>query len=595
MNEIKTGTLNRHFNFERANVDEDARTLTLSFSSEAPVERWFGTEVLSHSPGSVDLTRLNSRAALLANHDLNDQIGVIESAKIEDGRGIATVRFSKSERGEEFYQDVLDGIRSGVSVGYVIDEMEERSERVFEATRWSPHEISLVSTPADLSATTLRSDAVQGENLTRVINLKKETPEMEDQKIDLEVVKNEAREAALKDEQVRVRTINEMAKDAPYLRELADKALNEGFALDHFQREAFEATKKELARKPEAAPEIASPLNVDLSAREKESYSLLRAISASASGDWSKAGLEKEISDTIGQRSGNASQGGFYMPADMQWGRRDLTVGTNNAGGFLVGTDHDGASFIDALRAAMVTTRLGARVMSNLQGNVAIPKLSTGTSTYWVAEDGAPTEGQPVFASVSLTPKNLASFVQISRNLLVQSDPSVEAVIQDDITQSIAVAIDAAALAGSGSSNQPTGILSTTGIGSVSFASAGAPTFAEIVAIESAIAADNAMGANMAFVTTPALAGTLKTTTKDSGSGRFVSEENAIMGYSVNPTSSMTANTILLGDFSQLMIAQFGAIEVITERNAQTGQLTLGLHAMVDIGVRHAESFAKGA
>jgi HK97 family phage major capsid protein len=595
MNELKTGTLNRHFNFERDQVDEETRTVTLSFSSEAPVERFFGTEVLSHSPEAVDLTRLNARAALLANHDLNDQIGVIESAKIENGRGIATVRFSKSERGELFYQDLLDGIRSGVSVGYVIEEMEEKSDRVFEATRWSPHEISMVSTPADFSVGVSRSDAIQGDHLTRVINLQKESPKMDDQKIDIEVVKNEAREAVLKEEQLRVRTINEMAKDAPYLRELADKALNDGFALDHFQREAFEATKKELARKPEAAPEIASPLNVDLNQREKESYSLLRAISASASGDWSKAGLEKEISDTIGQRSGNASQGGFYMPADMQWGRRDLTVGTNNAGGFLVGTDHDGASFIDALRAAMVTTRLGARVMSNLQGNVAIPKLATGTSTYWVAEDGAPTEGQPVFASVSLTPKNLASFVQISRNLLVQSDPSVEAVIQDDITQAIAVAIDAAALAGSGSSNQPTGILATTGIGSVSFSSAGAPTFAEIVAIESAIAADNAMGANMAFVTTPALAGTLKTTTKDSGSGRFVSEENSIMGYSVNPTSSMTANTILLGDFSQLMIAQFGAIEVITERNAQTGQLTLGLHAMVDIGVRHAESFAKGA
>ena len=67
------------------------------------------------------------------------------------------------------------------------------------------------------------------------------------------------------------------------------------------------------------------------------------------------------------------------------------------------------------------------------------------------------------------------------------------------------------------------------------------------------------------------------------------------MGYSVNPTSSMTANTILLGDFSQLMIAQFGAIEVITDRNAQTGQLTLGLHVMCDIGVRHSASFAKGA
>jgi HK97 family phage major capsid protein len=594
MEQIKTGQLSRQFNFERDQVDAEARTVTLSFSSEQPVERWFGTEVLSHSPESVDLTRLNAKAALLANHDLNDQIGVIENATVENGRGIATVRFSKSERGEEFYQDVLDGIRLNVSVGYTIEEMEEKSERVFTATQWAPHEISLVSTPADFSVGIGRSDAVSGDHLTRVINLIKETPIMEDQKIDIEVVKNEAREAFRKEEQLRVRTINEMAKDAPYLRELADKALNEGFALDHFQREAFEATKKELARKPDLAADIASPLNVDLSRGEKQSYSLLRAISASASGDWSKAGLEKEISDTIAQRSGQ-SNGGFYMPSDMAWGRRDLTVGTNNAGGFLVGTNHDGANFIDALRAAMVTTRLGARIMSNLQGNVAIPKLATGTSTYWVAEDGAPTEGQPVFASVSLTPKNLASFVQISRNLLVQSDPSVETVIQDDITQAIAVAIDAAALAGTGSSNQPTGILATTGIGSVSFSSTGAPTFAEIVAIESAISADNAMGANMAFVTTPALAGTLKTTTKDSGSGRFVSEDNAIMGYSVNPTSSMTANTILLGDFSQLMIAQFGAVEVITDRNAQTGQLTLGLHAMVDVGVRHAESFAKGA
>ena len=594
MEQIKTGQLSRQFNFERDQVDAEARTVTLSFSSEQPVERWFGTEVLSHSAESVDLTRLNAKAALLANHDLNDQIGVIENATVENGRGIATVRFSKSERGEEFYQDVLDGIRLNVSVGYTIEEMEEKSERVFTATQWAPHEISLVSTPADFSVGIGRSDAVSGDHLTRVINLIKETPIMEDQKIDIEVVKNEAREAVLKEEQLRVRTINEMAKDAPYLRELADKALNDGFALDHFQREAFEATKKELKRKPDLAADIASPLNVDLSRSEKQSYSLLRAISASANGDWSKAGLEKEISDTIAQRSGQ-SNGGFYMPADMQWGRRDLTVGTNNAGGFLVGTDHDGASFIDALRAAMVTTRLGARVMSNLQGNVAIPKLATGTSTYWVAEDGAPTEGQPVFSSINLTPKNLASFVQISRNLLVQSDPSVEAVVQADITAAIAVAIDAAALAGTGSSNQPTGILATTGIGSVSFASAGAPTFAEIVAIESAISADNAMGANMAFVTTPALAGTLKTTTKDSGSGRFVSEDNSIMGYSVNPTSSMTANTILLGDFSQLMIAQFGAIEVITDRNAQTGQLTLGLHCMIDTATRHAESFSKGA
>ena len=589
---IKTGVLSRHVTFEREHYDEEERSVTLSFSSEEPVERWFGNEVLLHSPESVDLGRLNSRAALLWNHNPDDQIGVVETASIDNGRGVATVRFSKSERGQEMFADVLDGVRGNVSVGYVIDEMEERGERDFVATRWTPHEISLVSIPADTSVGVAR--AAEGEHQTRIKYITKEAPTMEEQKIDVDAIRAEAHEAAKAEYQQRAAKIQSMVDGAPVLRELADKAQAESWPMEKFEAESFAVLKRELVKKPEAAPQIASPLSVDMTRKERERYSLLRAVQASASGDWSKAGFEREVSDVIADRVGQ-SNGGFYVPTDSAWGRRDLTAGTNNQGGFLVGTDHDGASFIEALYAAMVTTQLGARTMENLQGNVSIPKLATGTSTYWVAEAAAPTEGQPVFANVSLTPKNLASYVQISRNLAVQSDPSVEAVVQDDITRAIAVAVDAAALAGSGSSNQPTGILSTTGIGSVSFSSAGAPTFAEIVSIETAISTDNAMGQNMAFVTTPALAGTLKTTTKDSGSGRFVSENGEIMGYPVLPTSSMSANTILLGDFSQLMIAQFGALEVITERSASTGLLTLGLHLMVDIGVRHAESFAKGA
>ena len=592
MKMIKTGVLSRHLTFEREHYDEEERSVTLSFSSEEPVERWFGNEVLLHSPESVDLGRLNSRAALLWNHNPDDQIGVVETASIENGRGVAKVRFSKSERGQEMFADVLDGVRGNVSVGYVIDEMEERGERDFVATRWTPHEISLVSIPADTSVGVAR--AAEGEHQTRIKYITEEAPTMEEQKIDVEAIRAEAHEAAKAEYQQRAAKIQSMVDGAPVLRELADKAQAESWPMEKFEAESFAVLKRELVKKPEAAPQIASPLSVDMTRKERERYSLLRAVQASASGDWSKAGFEREVSDVIADRVGQ-SNGGFYVPTDSAWGRRDLTAGTNNQGGFLVGTDHDGASFIEALYAAMVTTQLGARTMENLQGNVSIPKLATGTSTYWVAEAAAPTEGQPVFANVSLTPKNLASYVQISRNLAVQSDPSVEAVVQDDITRAIAVAVDAAALAGSGSSNQPTGILSTTGIGSVSFSSAGAPTFAEIVSIETAISTDNAMGANMAFVTTPALAGTLKTTTKDSGSGRFVSENGEIMGYPVLPTSSMSANTILLGDFSQLMIAQFGALEVITERSASTGLLTLGLHLMVDIGVRHAESFAKGA
>ena len=135
MNQIKTGDLQRFFQLDRAAVDEENRTVRLSFSSEEPVERWFGSEVLSHSPESVRMDRLNGGAPLLWNHDTSDQIGRVESASIENGRGFAVVRFSKSVRAEELFQDVVDGITSNVSVGYRIHEMQQEGDKeIYRAT-----------------------------------------------------------------------------------------------------------------------------------------------------------------------------------------------------------------------------------------------------------------------------------------------------------------------------------------------------------------------------------------------------------------------------------------------------------------------------
>ena len=597
MNEMKTGDLNRVItvkDLDRAVIDEENRTVRLSFSSESPVERWFGNEVLDHSPESVRMERLENSAPLLWNHDTSDQIGVVENAKIEGGRGYATVRFSKKARAEDFFQDVIDGIAANISVGYRIHEMEQSEDaQTFRATDWEPHEISLVSAPADFTVGVARTI---GEHTTRVISNQPE-PQIEraemseENTIDVQSVKDEAREEALNAERSRVSTITDMVADAPYLRELGDKALREGMPLDGFQREAFEVQKREIAKKP--APEVTAPATVDMSAKERASFSVMRALQASISGNWSQAGLEKEVSDTIAARAGETT--GFYLPQNTPWGKRDLTVGTDNQGGYLVGTEHRAQDFVEALRAKMVVGQAGGTYLTGLTSNVAIPTIATGTAVEWVAEGAAPTEGQPVFGTISLTPKNLVGYVQITRNLILQSSPQVESVIEDDITNGLAVGLDAAALAGSGSSNQPTGILSTSGIGSVSFSSSGAPTFAEIVSVESAITVDNADSNNMYYVTTPALAGTLKTTTKDSGSGQFISENGLVNGYPILHTSSVTANNIILGSFSDLIVAQFGAVEVLSDVAPSTGITTLALHLHADIGVRHAQSFAKGA
>jgi HK97 family phage major capsid protein len=599
MQQIKTGTLHRFFEIDREAVDTDSRTVNLSFSSEQPVERSFGVEVLDHSPESVRMDRLRTGAPLLLNHDLNDQIGIVEGANIENGRGLASVRFSKSARGEEVYQDILDGIRGNVSVGYRIHEMTQdaANDDVFRATDWEPLEVSIVSVPADQSVGVGRSDG-DGDHMTRVIQQTTEDIQMDEntvQQIDIEAVRNEARDAALAEEQGRISAINSMAKGAPYLRDIADKALETGTPLDEFQRSAFDVVKDQLKHKVTDIPDAPIRAANDLTFREQKSYSLFRAIQAQVSGDWSNAGFERELSDAIGERVGQ-SNGGFYLPTDMPWGQRDLTVGTNTAGGHLVGTDHFGSSFIDSLRARMVTMSLGARLMANLRGNVAIPAMNAATSVYWVAEGAAPTEGAPTFRQVTLSPKNVAAYVDISRNLMIQSDPSVEAIIRDDITMGVAQAIDTVALNGGGS-NEPSGVLQTTGIGSVTLADQSGvkiPTWGEVIDIETEVSQDNALDGSLAYVMPPAVAGGCKQTAKDSGSGLFIMDGNSINGYPVAVTSNCPANTIIFGNWSDLIIGQFGAVEVLTERSASTGILTLGIHLAVDVGVRHAESFAKG-
>lgn len=160
-------------------VDQEKRTVEVSFSSEEPIERYWGIEILDHSKTSAcDLSRLKAAGPVLMDHNVRDQVGVIEKAWIdtETKQGRAMLRFGKSNRATEIWNDVVDGIRRNVSVTYDIDKVQLESQdggkSTYRIQRWCPSEISLVSVAADTTVGVGRAEypASINNNLTPTMN-----------------------------------------------------------------------------------------------------------------------------------------------------------------------------------------------------------------------------------------------------------------------------------------------------------------------------------------------------------------------------------------------------------------------------------------
>ena len=150
MRDLEGQILKRAASLEGAAISSEERSMEFSFSSEFPVARYFGSEVLSHERGAVDLARLSDGAPLLFNHDTNRPIGVVERAWIdtEKKRGMVSVKFSRNAFAQEVLNDVQDGVMRNVSVGYQINTLEERGDN-FVATQWQPYEVSITPCAAD--------------------------------------------------------------------------------------------------------------------------------------------------------------------------------------------------------------------------------------------------------------------------------------------------------------------------------------------------------------------------------------------------------------------------------------------------------------
>lgn len=635
--------------------DPDARTLTFTFSSEQPVQRWFGAEVLSHDPGSADLTRLNDSAPLLFNHNMDDVLGVVERAGVNGSKqGECTVRFAKTARGDEVMGMVADGILRNVSfmyqaLAYRIESDEEDpyydDDAIYTATKWQAFEVSIVTVPADqtvgigrAASTQERSVSVETRRSTHPSAIAAPTSSKGNSMTPEEQAALAARNAeiaaagdtALKDERKRVEDIVALGRSHSLPLEQVQGMIARGLDIGAARGEVLANI---LARGQSPAAAL-SGTDIGLTDKEKRKYSYLRALQAQLSKSWEKAGFEREVSAAIAKRDGKDTAG-FFLPNDLpfcpdeehlrawnmmsQQGKTQLRapyqVGTAGQGGNLVQTQLLYENFVEVLRNQLVTAILGARYLTGLVGNIDIPRQISQTGTYWVAESSAPTEAEATFDKVSLRPKTIGALSKMSRLMLLQSTPAIEMLARQDLLAVIALAVDAAALSGPGTGNAPTGIVNQSGVASVVGGANGlAISFDHLIQLKYATkfanAPQGAAGYAMNSKTIGSLS-TLKATTgqylwdpqggltagsPDRVKGSPYAESQQLRTTLTKGTSTGNCSELIYGNWQELFIAMWGVTEIMLNpydaTGFTTGDVLMRAFQTCDVGVRHGASFA---
>ena len=609
-------------------AQEDERTVEFSFSSEAPVKRWFGNEVLSHDSSAVDLGRMNDGAPVLFNHDPDRVIGVVERAWIDgvNRRARALVRFSRNSFAEEVLADVRDGVLRNISVGYSIDTAEERGDNIV-ITQWQPHEVSVVSIPADPSIGIGRS--LTTDNAVNAATPVPSPITMEDNTPNLA----EVRAQAAAEERARVASITALCRDHSV--DLSQSLIESGAS----KEDAMSQVLVEIGKRAKQPVQVATPTapaaqpisgnsSIDMNQRDAGRYSITAGIRASLTGDWStyEAGLAREMSSEVAKSMGRSpsAERAFFVPFSALTRATYVTSGPTT-GGNLVATDLLDQDFIEFLRNRSVMIAAGVSVMTGLQGNVAIPRRSGVSSTYYLStQSTAITQSESTFDQVTMTPKNLAALSKYSRQTLLQATPGIEQLVRNDLVDGINVAMDLGILNGTGSGGQPTGIMGTSGIGSVAIGTnGGAITMETLVNLETELTIDNVPvdRSSINYITNAKVMGNLKklraggSTTTD---GPFLVNDNLVAigrggtpsivnGYPVYVTnqvpstltkgaSSGVCSAVLIGDFSQATVGMWGnGLEItVGEDQDDFSKALTSVRGIVsyDVGVREPKAFA---
>jgi HK97 family phage major capsid protein len=636
---------------ESGEIDREKRTVSLSFSSQNPVKRAFGREYLSHAPSAIDTRRLSIGAVpLLLNHDWSKPVGRITDFQVRDGKSYATALISRSALGEEILNDIQDGIRNNVSVGFIpramkklkrsevtdllgdllddddnpLDEDDDDDDEeddddidTFSIEKWEPIEVSLVSVPADPSVGIGRNDDELFE--VRMLDVEAE-PEVVISKESPKTMSENAADTTK--ETPKVEVLNE---DFTKTRELESVRMREIQKIGHefgFNKEAYEFVRdgKTVADfnalvlrsiKPRPSVSLAEP-NLGYNKKDTETYSIVRAINKqikAVKGEGVMDGIEGEVSRGLAQMHG-ADPMGFYVPDfALTAGRRDMVVGTPSLGGLTVQTTVD-TDLIPILRNKMVCLQAGARLMTGLVGNLSIPRQNAAATVSWNTEIAALTESDQGFDSILLSPNRVGGWTNYSKKLLAQSSLDIEGIVRDDLISIVAIAQDAAALNGTGT-NQPTGIFNTTAntglpynysmtAPAITFGS-GYPSWSQVVQFAGNLELGNqVLDTSAAYITTPAVKSAWKTLSKSdprqtsSFFPSFIWEAgDEVNGYKAFATNQVANNKVVFGKWNELILSQWAGLDVVVDifSLAPNAEVRVIVNLFCDVKFRYASAF----
>ncbi|WP_341649389.1 phage major capsid protein [Thauera humireducens] len=260
--------------------------------------------------------------------------------------------------------------------------------------------------------------------------------------------------------------------------------------------------------------------------------------------------------------------------------------------------DYRAEQFIGLFHNSMVMRSLGARVLTGLRGDTVIPKQTGASSAYWIAEGDALTESNPTFDNIKLQPKHVGALASISRQLLQQANPSIEGLLRDDFVNVIGLAVDKAMLHGAAANDQPVGILNVTGIQTASLATL---SWAAVMAMLEKLGLENVTANHI--VTHHKAATKLGSTLKAASSGSdYLLQDGRMAGLPVSVTNQLDAKTgtpdkgrVLVGDFSQLIVGEWGSAEILANPYAagyyEAGAVQLRILATMDMVCRNPKAF----